>query len=235
MERSIFTFLDHLDSINYNSENFRSWRTFFLKKTVRSLKIYRSQRDESLSDKQIAWVMYHLEHSIKALSTVREIEIAEHILNEFSQNMLSQITSAIKKYRSNLNIEIKAWGHDKAENFWLDTQAIRNHTTSVYLVNRCNIVGHIVKPMETISIYNSLQKLEFWVRLEPTDDFSIFKQLKICTQLKEFRLRLDFDVDLQKVSKKFLVNLKLPKSLTYFNLYISGLRFYWVGDLPRSK
>jgi len=215
--------------------NFQSWKVFFQKKSVRFLKMYYNQYDIDLSEKKQGIVLYHLEHSERGLSFIKDIEISGYILTDFADLLIDKTTIAIQKQRAKLNIELKAWDHNAEDLIWPETPIIKRSTNSVYFVNRCNNADNLVEPITNLSLFHNLQKLEFWIRLHPKNDFDLLIQLRDCTLLKELRLRIDFDGDLEGVSRKFLKNIKFPETLTFLNLTLSGLRLGWVGEMPRVK
>jgi hypothetical protein len=216
--------------------NRASWKTFFTKNSIRFLKIYSNMYDNALSEKYTAWVLYRLQHSTKELRSIREIEITGHVLNDVSETLIDSLTQTIEKQRSNMTIELKSFDHNSEDLIWLDTPIMKKYITSVYFVNRCNNAVTISEPLESLPTFHDLQKLELWTRLHQKNDFSVFKQLALCRKMKELYLRIDFDGDLEKVSKKFLTHIKFPTSLTHLNLSVSGLRLYWINQgLPRSK
>jgi len=215
--------------------NIKSWKSFFQKRSVRYLKMYYNQYDSELSEKHNQLVLYHLVHSINALAYIRDLEISGHVLTDFAETLVDHTTQAIEKFRKNINIEIKTWDHNSEDLYWLETPIVKKCTISVYFVTRCHNSDNILEPMNSLTSFENLQKLEFWIRLHQKNDFSLLRRLEDCTLLKELRLRFDFDGDLEKVTKKFLTSIKLPESLTFFNLAITGLRLPWIGDMPRSK
>ncbi len=215
--------------------NFQSWKTFFQKQSIRLLKMYYNQYDLDLSEKKMAIVLYHLDKSSRGLDFVKNVEISGYILTDFVEILIEKMTSAIQRQRLNMNIELKAWDHNNEDLCWPETQIVKRHTTSVYFVNRCHNSNNLVEPIANLSLFHTLQRLEFWIRLHQKSDFTIIKQLQDCTLLKELRVRVDFDGDLEKVSRKFLTHIKFPESLTFLNLSISGLRLGWVAEMPRSK
>ena len=215
--------------------NIKSWKNFFQKRSVRYLKMYFNQYDTELTDKYNELVLYHLKHSTKALTYVRDVEISGYVLTDFAETLVDHTTLAIQKHRKYINIDIKTWGHNSDDLYWLETPVIKRCTSSVCFVTRCSNSDNILEPIDSLSSFENLQKLEFWIRLHQKNDFSLLRRLEDCILLNELRVRVDFDGDLEKVSKKFLTHIKFPESLTFLNLTISGLRLPWIGDMPRSK
>jgi len=207
---------------------------------VRYLRAYSVPKsgNRELPEKEIEWVIYKLNifrGRGPVLQFIRDLELTGHILTDLAETVVDNLAVQIRKRRPDLNIDIKAWDHNDEHMYWPSTDSIKDLTTSVQFVNRCNNSASLVEPFKTLPDIKKLQRLDFWVRLHQKNDFEVFTDIGNCVNLKELRIKVEFDGYLEKVTQKFITSIKFPKSLTSLYLNIAGLRLGWVGDMPKSK